>query len=235
MRRLRAVKRSKSQLIVWLMLHIVRWMSKIGTLTSASSRTIRYIRFPYRLILSQSMNSRLLKVYGPHLSALYVRAAALKQSVTSLVHHFLKVDHTSSKLHPGGPGYELVYATTGVVAYLLSLTPANTLEATWDVIAQHEQTLVAPLIHYLTDPKQWERGVRLVGDASINLMRAPTISFVVVGDRAIKSRAIVEIFDEKGGVSVQMKWILPTVSDSYVIPSPGWHPIWTLLCLHTCR
>jgi len=120
-------------------------------------------------------------------------------------------------------------------AYLLSLAPANTLEATWDVIAQHEQTLVAPLIHYLTDPKQWERGVRLVGDASINLMRAPTISFVVVGDRAIKSRAIVEIFDEKGGVSVQMKWILPTVSDSYVIPSPGWHPIWTLLCLHTCR
>jgi len=76
---------------------------------------------------------------------------------------------------------------------------------------------VAPLIHYLTDAKQWERGVRLVGDASINLMRAPTISFVVVGDRAIKSRAIVEIFDEKGGVSDQMKWILPAIPDPHVI------------------
>jgi len=70
---------------------------------------------------------------------------------------------------------------------------------------------VAPLINYLTETKQWARGVRLVGDASINLMRAPTISFVVVGDRAIKSKAIVEIFDEKGGVSLQMKWILSTI------------------------
>jgi len=151
------------------------------------------------------------KIYGPHLSALYVRASALQQSVTSLVHHFLPVEHTSYKLQPGGPGYELVYATTGVLAYLLSLTPANNLQATWDAIAQHEQTLVAPLINYLTETKQWARGVRLVGDASINLMRAPTISFVVVGDRAIKSKAMVKIFDEKGGVSPQMKWILSTI------------------------
>ena len=57
MRTLRAVERLKYQLIVWLMLHIVRWMFKIGTLTSASSHTIRYIRFPHRPTLSQRLTS----------------------------------------------------------------------------------------------------------------------------------------------------------------------------------
>ncbi|KAF5362392.1 hypothetical protein D9756_002185 [Leucocoprinus leucothites] len=143
------------------------------------------------------------KVYGPHISALYVRASSLENSVTSLVHHFLKVNQSSYKLQPGGPGYELVYATTGVVAYLLSLTPANSLQATWDAITQHEQTLVSPLIQYLTDAKQWARGVRVVGDTSVNFSRAPTISFVVIGDRAITSKAIVEIFDKKGGIGIR--------------------------------
>lgn len=142
-----------------------------------------------------------LQVYGPHISGLYVRASVLRNSVASIAHHFLKVDDTSYKLQPGGPGYELVYATTGVVSYLLSLTPANNLQASWDAIGQHEQTLVGPLIQYLTGPKQWARGVRVVGDTSVNLTRTPTISFVVVGNRAIKSKAIVEIFDKKGGVS----------------------------------
>jgi selenocysteine lyase/cysteine desulfurase len=148
-----------------------------------------------------------LKVYGPHISALYVRSPALQYSVSPLVHHFLKVDHTSYKLQPGGPGYELVYATTGAVSYLLSLTPASSLQATWDAVAQHEQTLVTSLIQYLTDPKQWARGVRIVGDESISLTRVPTISFVVVGDRAIKSKSIVEIFDKKGGVSLRTELI----------------------------
>ncbi|KXN86196.1 putative cysteine desulfurase [Leucoagaricus sp. SymC.cos] len=143
------------------------------------------------------------KVYGPHISALYVRLSSLRNSVTPLVHHFLKVDQTSYKLQPGGPGYELVYATTGVVSYLLSLTPVKTLQATWNAVAQHEQTLVSPLIQYLTDPKQWARGVRVVGSESVNLTRVPTISFVVVGDRAIKSKAIVEIFDRKGGIGIR--------------------------------
>ncbi|KAF9454405.1 PLP-dependent transferase [Macrolepiota fuliginosa MF-IS2] len=143
------------------------------------------------------------KVYGPHISALYVRFSVLQNSVTTLAHHFLKVDNTSYKLEPGGPGYELVYGTTGVVPYLLSLTPANDLQATWDAIAQHEQTLVAPLLQYLTDPKQWARGIRVVGEESINLTRAPTICFVIVGDRAIKSKDVVKIFDEKGGIGIR--------------------------------
>ncbi|EKM81595.1 hypothetical protein AGABI1DRAFT_105130 [Agaricus bisporus var. burnettii JB137-S8] len=143
------------------------------------------------------------KVYGPHISGLYVRHSILQTSVNSIVHHFLKVDDVAYKLQPGGPGYETVYGTTGVVSYLLSLTPARNLQASWDAIALHEQTLVEPLIQYLTEPKQWARGVRIVGDAAVNLTRVPTICFVVVGDRAIKSKDIVEVFDKKGGIGIR--------------------------------
>ncbi|KAJ6483079.1 pyridoxal phosphate-dependent transferase, partial [Mycena sanguinolenta] len=62
------------------------------------------------------------KVYAPHISALYVRGAALDASVSSIVHHFLPAAHAAA-LQPGGPGYETVYGTTSVIPYLLSLTP----------------------------------------------------------------------------------------------------------------
>ncbi|KAF9485510.1 selenocysteine lyase [Pholiota conissans] len=143
------------------------------------------------------------KVYGPHISGMYVRSTALEQSVSSIVHHFLKVDKIAYKLQPGGPGYEIVYGTTGVVPYLLSLTPENDLKASFAAIAQHEQTLLKPLISFLTEPAQRERGVRIVGEETVNLERVPTVSFVVVGQKPLKSRAIVEYFDAKGGVGIR--------------------------------
>ena len=102
---------------------------------------------------------------------------------------------------PGGYGYESVYATTGVIPYLLSLTPQNDLKASFEAIADHEQALLQPLLGFLTDPTQKERGVRIVGSEQSGLSRVPTVSFVVVGQRALKSRDIVEVFDKKGGVS----------------------------------
>jgi len=56
---------------------------------------------------------------------------------------------------------------------------------------------------FLVDPAQKERGVRIVGEETVDLNRVPTISFVVVGQRAIKSRAIVEVFDKKGGIGIR--------------------------------
>ncbi|KAJ3496118.1 hypothetical protein NLJ89_g10529 [Agrocybe chaxingu] len=47
------------------------------------------------------------KVYGPHISAMYVRASVLQGSVTSIAHHFLKVTNVGYKLMPGGPGRPL--------------------------------------------------------------------------------------------------------------------------------
>lgn len=142
-----------------------------------------------------------MKVYGPHISALYVRLSSLLGSVSAITHHFLKVDHRSYKLQPGGPGYELVYGTTGVLPYLLSLTPSNDLKASFNAIAAHEQKLLQPLLAFLTAPEQTERGVRIVGEESPGINRVPTISFVVVGEKATKSSDIVKVFDKEGGVS----------------------------------
>ncbi|EGO00526.1 hypothetical protein SERLA73DRAFT_86729 [Serpula lacrymans var. lacrymans S7.3] len=143
------------------------------------------------------------KLYGAHHSALYVRSPALKFSLTSLAHHFLQVDDKPYKVQPGGPGYELVYSATAVPAYLLSLTPANDLQASFDAIARHEQTLIKPLITFLTDPKQEAQGVRIVGQSKIDLSRVPTVSFVVVGPKSVKSKDIVAVFDKRGGIGIR--------------------------------
>ncbi|KAG6917876.1 hypothetical protein DXG01_000646 [Tephrocybe rancida] len=163
---------------------------------------------PHRLVNVQDWNVdfavlSFYKVYGPHISALYVRSATLEKSTKSLVHHFLKLDHTSYKLQPGGPGYEVAYATTGAVDYLLSLTSHRDLTKTFDGIAEHEQTLVAPLLEFLTAPAQRERGVRVVGEEEVNLSRVPTISFLVVGQKPIKSKDVVKVFDQKGGIGIR--------------------------------
>ncbi|KAJ6578653.1 pyridoxal phosphate-dependent transferase [Mycena vulgaris] len=142
------------------------------------------------------------KVYAPHISALYVRAAALQGSVSSLAHHFLHAED-SYKLQPGGPGYEIPYGTTSVIPYLLSLTPANDLAASFDAIAVHETKLVSALLGYLTAPEQVARGLRVVGVEEISTSRVPTISFVVVGDRPMRSKDVVKVFDQRGGIGIR--------------------------------
>ncbi|KAF9070163.1 pyridoxal phosphate-dependent transferase [Rhodocollybia butyracea] len=132
------------------------------------------------------------KVYGPHISALYIRSSSLRESVSSILHHFLDYHHKSYKLQPGGPGYELVYGTTAVLPYLLSLTPENDLNASFNAITDHEQKLIQPLLAFLTAPEQIDRGVRVVGEESSGVSRVPTISFVVVGRNAMRSREIVQ-------------------------------------------
>ncbi|KAF8235510.1 selenocysteine lyase [Tricholoma matsutake] len=163
---------------------------------------------PHRLIDVQDWDVdycvlSLYKVYGPHISVLYARESCLESSISSIVHHFLDVKSTSYKLQPGGPGYELVYGSTGINDYLLSLTSHNDFSKTFEAIAAHEQTLVEPLLSYLTHPDQQARGIRVVGDEKGGLSRVPTISFVVVGQRPLKSKDIVQVFDQKGGVGIR--------------------------------
>jgi hypothetical protein len=126
------------------------------------------------------------KVYGPHIASLYTRLSKLP-NLTPLTHHFLSpsVDKTSYKLTPGGHGYELAYSVTGVLEYLLSISPISgptssaslkdpgsiysnpethtRLKATFAAIAKHEQTLVKRLLGHLTSEKLAKRGVRVVG------------------------------------------------------------------------
>ncbi|KAI0090840.1 PLP-dependent transferase [Irpex rosettiformis] len=143
----------------------------------------------------------LYKVYGPHLAALYTRKTSLQNSLTALTHHFLPFDSTSLKLQPGGPGYELPYAITAIPEYLRSLTPSGTLEDAFKAIADHEQTLVQPLLAYLKS--QESRGVHIVGDENASLSRVPTISFVVQGEKPIPSREVVKAFDDKGYIGIR--------------------------------
>lgn len=145
----------------------------------------------------------LYKVYAAHNAAFYVRSAALLSSLSKVVHHFLQVDSKPYKVQVGGPGYELVYSATGAVPYLLSLTPENNLDASFDAIAVHEQLLLQPLLSFLTDPKQYDRGVRVVGSGEVNILRVPTLSFIVVGQNAVKSKDIVGFFDRKGGIGIR--------------------------------
>jgi len=143
------------------------------------------------------------KVYGAHNAAFYIRATALQSSLQSVVHHFLTANESTQKIQIGGPGYELVHGASGVVSYLLSLTPENDLDASFIAIAQHEQTLVRPLLSFLTDEQQYDRGVRLVGTSTTDLTRVPTVCFVVTGRRAMKSKDIVTEFDKEGNIGIR--------------------------------
>jgi len=150
------------------------------------------------------------KVYGPHTAALYIRSASISP-LTALTHHFLPVHDKSYKLMPGGPGYELLHGISAVLPYLASLSspPSATdsastsaaVDKSFELIAQHEQTLVEPLLAFLVS--QYDRGIRVVGSEKANLQRVPTISFVVVGERPIKSKDVVKVFDSKGGIGIR--------------------------------
>ena len=166
------------------------------------------------------------KVYGPHIAALYTRLSKLP-TLTALTHHFLSptVDRDAFKLMPGGLGYELAYAATGALEYLLSISPISgrasstsledpgsiysnpethiRLKATFAAIAKYEQTLVERVVGHLTSEKLSKRGVRVVGEETTSERRVPTISFVVVKGEtgnAISGKDIVTVFDAKGSV-----------------------------------
>jgi len=59
------------------------------------------------------------------------------------------------------------------------------------------------LMSFLTAPPQKARGVRIVGEETVNMERVPTVSFVVVGQHPLKSRDIVDVFDKKGGIGIR--------------------------------
>ena len=168
-------------------------MSKNGTPTMPSSPFTRY-RLTSSCPAFHSNDLSVSQVSGPHISALYVRAASLRSSVAPITHHFLRVDTVGYKLQPGGPGYELVHGAAGVPIYLRSLTPEGTLKAAFIASAAQESALCDRLLGFL---RTYSPRVRIVGDAHNGNLRAPTISFVVQG---IRSPDIVRACDETGTV-----------------------------------
>lgn len=90
-----------------------------------------------------------------------------------------------------------MYGCTAVPPYLRSLSPVRTLEAGFELIKAHEQTLIRELVTYLQS--KYDRGVRLVGDG-LSEDRVPTICFVVTGQNSLKSKDVVAEFDKQGWV-----------------------------------
>jgi len=165
------------------------------------------------------------KVYGPHTAALYTKASELKK-IGSVAHHFHspKYDAYPFKLQPGGPGYELTYATASILPYLYRLSQSSgdtpnsetllksksrpellqALEKTSKLFEAHEHELVVTLLDFLTSAKMYDRGVRVVGPETFNF-RAPTISFIVIdtpNSKGMKSEDIILKVDSKGTVRV---------------------------------
>lgn len=147
-----------------------------------------------------------LQVFGPHACVLYASPSALA-SLTSLAHFFLKLSSVDPyKLAPGGASYEIVYGASFVPAYILSLagtekgTEDERFDLAFDRIALHEEKLTERLMNYLISKR--DRGVRIVGPISSKKEdRAPTISFVVRGEKPLGSQFIVEELDKTKTVS----------------------------------
>lgn len=141
-------------------------------------------------------------MYGPHISVLYTRKSA-QDKLSSLAHYFL---HSTSpgplKLVPGGPNFELSYATTAVFPYLKSLSGLKGAQlediqvvkrTTNQRIAAHEARLMAPLLEFLRSRKS--KGVKIMGlEDADSARRAPTVSLVVNGKSC---KDIAESFDEQ--------------------------------------
>lgn len=143
-------------------------------------------------------------MYGPHFGALYTRGES-HSKLSSQAHYFLPAQTGSPyKLQPGGPGYERSYSATAVLEYLNSLSPSgDDLDGAFERIAHQEGEIMKPLMDCLLSPEMKARGVRVLGPESADpKIRAPTISFVVVGDRPVRSPDIVKQFDALGDVSV---------------------------------
>ena len=155
------------------------------------------------------------KIFGPHISALYTR-------LSNSTPHFptMNSEKIRYKVVTGGPMPEVAYGATGVLEYLLSISPIpgptsstsiyfdpethTRLEATFAAITEYEDTLVKRLLGYLTSEKLVKRGVRVIGEDTASESRLPTICFVVVNGEngnTMSGKDVVRVFDAKGNVS----------------------------------
>lgn len=140
------------------------------------------------------------KTYGPHHAVLYGKYELLRHKAANINHYFYGEDRVPNKLEPGNPNYELAYSCVGIIDYLEGLAVAHgvnvagraAVEASFEMIADHEAALSERLLAYLRDRKD----VTIVGDPSSDReARVPTVSFVIAGQN---SRDVVEAIDSSG-------------------------------------
>ena len=125
----------------------------------------------------------LYKVYGPHLAALHFGKELLAMA-KSQNHFFIGNDEGPYKLQPGNVNHELTASLPGIVDYFEELDRHHggrgTIDGAFDHITAHESELAAPLLAYLDEHPR----ARLLGRPVVDELRAPTVSFVPLGQRA---------------------------------------------------
>ncbi len=117
----------------------------------------------------------LYKVFGPHCAVLAC-AGDSGESLANLNHAWMTAPSPATRLEPGAFPYELAWGAGAVPEYLEALGEHHA-AAPFEVIAAHEQRLVAALLAGLRASGR----VRIVGDPDPGPDRLPTVSFLVDG------------------------------------------------------
>lgn len=151
---------------------------------------------PHRCIDVQALDAdfyvlSFYKVYGPHHAALYGKKDLLL-ALPGINHFFIPPTESSYKFQPGHMNYELTSGLMGLYEYIGEFhrfhypvaAPPAPHEATrlaYDIIAEHEESLAAPLLDFLSR----KPGVRIIGHTEPDKrLRVPTISFTVKNRRS---------------------------------------------------
>lgn len=128
----------------------------------------------------------LYKVYGPHLGVMFGRRERLLEAKGNN-HFFVSEDSVPYKLEPGNVSYELAASLVGIREYFREfgerhgLGADSSLDACFELIAQHETELAAPLLRFLREHPR----TRVIGDSEADSeRRVPTVSFTVDGMRS---------------------------------------------------
>lgn len=165
---------------------------------------------PHRLVDVKALDVdayvvSLYKIFGPHLSGLYVRRELFERA-KGQNHFFVPESALPNKLQPGGVAHELAAGLPGIGAYLDGVAEHHGLRGqtrregwarAFDLFAAHEQQLVAPLIDFLVEHPR----CRLIGPATADCsIRAPTVAFVVDG---MPASEVVPPLDER---HVAVRW-----------------------------
>lgn len=147
----------------------------------------------------------LYKVYGPHLSAMFVREPLLRHA-QGQNHFFIPEDDLPYKLQPGNVTHELAAGLPGIGAYLDGIAEHHGIKGitrrdrwgdVFDLIAAHEQRLATRLLEFLRGHER----CRVIGPTEADhRTRAPTIAFVVDG---LRSSEIIPPLDER---HIAIRW-----------------------------
>lgn len=142
------------------------------------------------------------KIYGPHLAALFGTHAALAE-IEGPNHFFIDARDVPCKLELGGVLHEGCAGILGLQPYLAFLAGAAPdrpleraiVERAFEVMAALEEPLQRRLISYLASRDD----VRLVGPATADAARVPTLSFV----HASKSSAAIARQANAAGLGIR--------------------------------